>query len=378
MSTTPKKRPSKKINNQYILWFEESNSWIQLEEPAWYVYNQFNAGTSTDNISLSFSRRFKLPIAESLAFVSDIISQIEKLSAITFQPTSSLVAEKYESPKDFFLTRIYRIKQKIFEIAYATSRLEHTIHPSFAHLETTSKSKPYFRIEVFNTASTFVLKIANKAWAQPDPNFLKRKLFIELTSLIYGKTENDWLSFIHGSAVTNGKESIILSTACGSGKSTLAALLCAGGLQFVSDDYVPVDARFCKAYPFPAALSVKDGAYPSLLPLYNELKDAEVYHFKGTNKTVRYLPFPAGKDFFRPLPIKNIVFVQYDATGEFSFRKVPAVEAIKRFNEEAWLSPTPAHARKFIKWFHSLNCYELVYSDNAQAIQSVKQLFGKP
>jgi len=378
MSTTPKKRPSKKINNQYILWFEESNSWIQLEEPAWYVYTRYNQGAAADAISLTFSRRYGLPKAQSLVFVGEIISEIQKLSRRTARPPDSLLSEPLDSPKEFFSARCYHINKKSIEIAYATRRLEYTIHPSFAHLEKNTKTKTDFRIEAFASGNAFALKIADNVWIEPDPNFLKRKLFIELTSLIYGKTENDWLSFIHGSAVTNGKESIILSTACGSGKSTLAALLCAGGLQFVSDDYVPVDARFCKAYPFPAALSVKDGAYPSLLPLYNELKDAEVYHFKGTNKTVRYLPFPAGKDFFRPLPIKNIVFVQYDATGEFSFRKVPAVEAIKRFNEEAWLSPTPAHARKFIKWFPSLNCYELVYSDNAQAIQSVKQLFGKP
>lgn len=376
--SSQRRRPSKKIQHSHIVWFEESNSWIQFELPAWFIYCKILNGSKPKEISTAFSKKYSLGFKESLTIVTEIHNEIKKLKNYSFHKKPSFPCTIYSSPPKFFSKRVYLINQKRIEILFGSSLLEYLIHSNFSHLEAKSKLKHHYCIEVFQFQESFVLKTSDKAWAENDSNTIKRKLFIELTNLIYNKTENDWLAYIHGSAISNEHETIVLSTACGSGKSTLAALLCKNGLKFVSDDYVPIDAWFCKAYPFPAALSVKDGAYPILLPLYEELKDSQVYHFKGTNKTVKYLAFPDDGNYYKPLPVKNFVFVVYDKTMPYSFRKVPTLEAIKRFNDEAWLSPTPAHARKFLKWFPGVNCYELVYSDNDRAINQVKSLFEIP
>jgi hypothetical protein len=376
MSTLPKKRITKKIDSSHIIWFEESNSWIQLEEPAWYIYKNLQYGDTARVISRKFSKKYALGIDETLVFVNDIIIQIGKLCSKSFHPEKALSGKDYKHPLNFFCRHTYKINQKRFEIHFSSRLLEFIIHPSFAHLEIKTPANSHYIIQVFSTEKLHVLKINDRVWTEKDPSFLKRKLFIELTNLIYEKSENNWLAYIHGSAVSNGSESIILTTECGSGKSTLASLLCNEGLQFVSDDYIPIDARFCKAYPFPAALSVKDGAFPVLSPLFVQLKNAEVFHFKGTNKTVRYLPFPDSKNFYKPLPVRNLVFVQYGASKRCSIRKVPTLEAIRRFNDEAWLSPIPAHAKKFIMWFPKLNFYELEYSENEMAVREILGLFG--
>ena len=377
MSISAKKRIIKKIDNAHLVWFEESNSWIQFEEPAWFVYRKFGSGAQTTDISRKFAGRYGLNLVKSLVFVKDIISEVRKLSTATFHPEEILSSEQIESLQIFFSTRKYYIKQNIVEISFGSRFLDYIIHQSLAHLETKKISRPHFRIETFSLATSHILKIGSRAWVEDDANMLKRRLFIEISGLLYGKSDQDWLSFVHGSAVSNESETIILSTASGSGKSTLAALLCSQGLKFVSDDYVPIDRRFCKAYPFPAALSVKDGAYPILLPFYKQLQNAEIFHFKGSRKTIRYLSFPQDGNFFKPLPVKNIVFVRYDPTKPFFFRKVPALEALRRYNEEAWVSPLPVNARKFINWFLRLNCYELEYSDNNMAIREIKGLFKK-
>jgi len=378
MSVQLTKRLRSKIDSSHIVWFQESNSWLQFEEPAWFVYQRLHSEISADNISKKISRRYHLNESKSLSFVTEIISKINKLSTTTFQPQDVLPEGQIPSPNNFYSVRTYKFKNKFFEISYGSRFLEYSIHGSFAHLEANPATNPGFRIEVFPSGSEFVLKQSDKAWIEENANLIKRRLFIAITELLYGKPNDKWLSFVHGSAISNGKESIILSTACGSGKSTLAALLCTRGFSFVSDDYVPIDARYCKAYPFPAALSVKDGAFPVLSPFFSRLKDTELYHFKGTNKTVRYLAFPDSGNFYKPLPVRNLIFVQYDVNKLFSFRKVPTLEAIRRFNEEAWLSPIPAHARKFIKWFPKLNCYELIYSDNNAAVSEISKLFGMP
>jgi hypothetical protein len=375
MILSTKKRITKKISTSHIIWFQESNYWAQFEEPVWYIYRQLNSGTDLEIISNKFSKRYGLNPDESITFVNDILSEIQKLTSHSFIPPNNYSASQFESPSHFFSSRTYSINKNIFEISFVSRALEYAIHQSFAHLEVKKPKKIDFQLETFSTGTSSVLKIADRAWVEEDANLLRRRIFIEITGLLYGKTDEDWLSFVHGSVVSNGKESIILSTACGSGKSTMAALLCNKGLQFVTDDYVPIDARFCKVYPFPAALSVKDGAFPILLPLFKQLETAEVFHFRGSNKTVRYLPFAADKSFFKPLPVRNIIFIQYNPEKSFSFRKVPVLEAIRRFNEEAWVSFSPAHALKFINWFPNLNCYELEYSDNDRAIKAIKGLF---
>ena len=376
MSILSQKRITKKINNAYIVWFGESNHWMQLEEPAWFIYRNYNSGVKTETISQKFSKRYHLNIDESIVFVRDIIIELDKLSSDTILSQENLSIEQFESPAKFFSRHTYKINQKILAISFESRLLEYMIHPSLAHLEIIKKTKPHFILEIFSLSASSILKIAGKAWAEVDVNSLKRRLFIEITGLLYGKSDKDWLSFVHGSAVSNQDEAIILSTACGSGKSTLAALLCKEGLKLLSDDFVAIDARFCKAYPFPAALSVKDGSFPVLQPLYNQLENSETFHFKNTNKTVKYLRFPDEDSFYKPLPVRILVFVKYNPAKPFSFRKVPTLEAFRRFNEEAWVSHLPANARKFIKWFPGLKCYELEFSDNKRAVKVILGLFG--
>ncbi len=375
MSISPKKRIIKKIGNAHIIWFEESNSWIQFEDPAWFVYLHYNSGEEPEKISQRISKKYKLNGSESLKFVHDIVLEIRKLTTSSFHSQEIFSAQKFVSPENFYSVHRYRFKSKIFEILFGSRLLEYMIHPSLAHLEMNRIIKPHFRLEAFTSGSSTLLKIADKAWVEEDANLLKRRIFIEISGLLYGKSDKGWLSFIHGSAVSNGKQTIILSTESGSGKSTLAALLSRHGFKFVADDYVPIDARLCKAWPFPAALSVKDGAYNVLPPFYPELDSAREFHFKGSKKTLKYIPFPNDGDFYKPLPVRALVFVKYKPGSSFSFRKVPALEALKRFNEEAWVSHSPEHARKFIRWFPSLECFEMEYSDNQLAIKQISGLF---
>jgi hypothetical protein len=377
MSLVLKKRVTKKIDNSHIVWFEESNSWIQLEEPAWFVYRNYLSGILTKDISQKFSKKYGLNVSESLILVGEIIKKIKTLSSSSFHTQEVYSADKYTSPDNFFSNRDYIIKNKVFRICYQSRNLEYIIHPCLAHLEVKYKAKTHFILQIFSYSSSLILKSEIKTWVENDANLLKRRLFIEIAGLLYEKSDDGWLAFVHASAVSNGKESIILTTSSGSGKSTLAALLCKKGLKFVSDDYVPVDARYCKAYPFPAALSVKDGAWPVLLPYYDQLRSAEVFHFKGTNKTLRYLAFPCEKDFYKPVPVKTLVFVQYDPSTTSSIHRVPVLEALRRFNEEAWVSAHLPNARKFINWFAGLECYSLKYSENEAAITKILKLFQK-
>ncbi|MBK6281672.1 MAG: hypothetical protein IPF54_02465 [Draconibacterium sp.] len=79
----------------------------------------------------------------------------------------------------------------------------------------------------------------------------------------------------HASAVTNHKKTVLFSGSSGSGKTTLAALLLQKGFDLVSDDLVLFDKKK-RAYGFPSAMSVKNGAlkhfHPFILNLTTKLK----------------------------------------------------------------------------------------------------------
>jgi len=61
------------------------------------------------------------------------------------------------------------------------------------------------------------------------------------------------MTIIHGSAVSDGKSTILFTAECGGGKSTIAALLQAHGLNVIADDMVSIATKTGKIYPFPTA-----------------------------------------------------------------------------------------------------------------------------
>jgi hypothetical protein len=247
---------------------------------------------------------------------------------------------------------------------------------------------------------------------------LKQRVYVEITSHIYNIREDDWMSYIHASGVSSGTEAILLSSASGSGKSTMAALLQlpvsedAGKKQkhpemsasdetnhlgnqdemynagiefrkprspdiyFLSDDFVPVSATDLKAYPFPAAITVKEGSFEVIKPYYRQKDDADAGYPHSRNSRIRYLrPRFPGRETFKGKKINKIVFIRYNKGAAFILKKLDASEALATFHEEAWVSQNPGHAQRFIDWFVSISCYRLEYSDNRQAVEAIRKLF---
>jgi hypothetical protein len=141
---------------------------------------------------------------------------------------------------------------------------------------------------------------------------------------------------------------------------------------------VPVEAKTGKIYPFPAALSVKAGAIDMLLPFYPELENSPVFDYPSLNKQVRYLPLHhsyADKKLIHKA--KALIFINYDASADCTLEEVPKIEAIKLYNQEAWVSYTPENARRYINWIIKLPCYKLTYSNNEKAVKAVMELFAQ-
>ena len=374
---------TKKIDNNYVMWFEQSNRWMHFEEPAWFVDKLYQKGINSYEISHKCAKKYNLSQPECLSFVNEICIKIAELSKPASDSTadnnSSLIYSDYSFVP--YSTRYYLIGSKRFALNFETRIAEYYIHPPLTYLETGNFGEVDIHFEIYCKGNHPVLMEKNRPETTSsfeDFNRLKKRLFITMVNTIYNKTDNDWMSFVHASALTDGKQTLLLSSASGSGKSSMAALLQTKGLQLVSDDFVPIDAKNKRAFPFPAAISVKEGAFPLLSPFYGNLTDKNFNSYEYTHRSVRYLPLKSsGLEFFKARPVRNIIFIRYNAKVSCNFSRVPSNEALKLFHAQSWVSGNPHHAKAFINWFVQMRCFSLEYGDTEEGMNKVLGVFER-
>ncbi len=373
---------AKKINNKHVVWFEQTNSWVQLEEPACFVSKLFWKGLDNQSISDKCVKKYKLNKNESLQFVNTICANLSELcksssnsienkKSVDF--TNSDVLNKYS-------TRFYIIGNKQLAIEYYSRMAEYYIHPPLAHLEAKEiigvADEQFF---IISKGAAHVLRKKNDkkfSYVTEDFGKLKKCLFVEIANTIYNKENNDWLSIVHASALTDGNQTLLLSSASGSGKSFMAALLQTRGLQVVSDDFVPIDAKTRKAHPFPAAISVKESAFSLLSSYYSNLNDSNYNTYELSPRTIKYLhPKTSNLPETDAMKVKNIIFIHYNPELQCKFNRISTLEALKLFHEQAWVSRNPKHAKTFINWFVKLRCFNLEYGDSEKGIEKIVGVF---
>jgi hypothetical protein len=85
----------------------------------------------------------------------------------------------------------------------------------------------------------------------------------------------DFLLIHAGAVSTPGGEGILLPARSGGGKTTLTTALVRAGFQYLSDDAAPVDPVTGTLYPYPKAISLKEGPVPVFPDLYASRKRAD-------------------------------------------------------------------------------------------------------
>jgi hypothetical protein len=352
--------------------------YFHLEEPAWFVFKKVCNRHKTETIAEFFSNRYGMSYADSLIFVTDIRNTIKKMN----QPRKRDKLEEellYNLEKCMFTpfsTFHYAMGSKIVKFAYGTSWLENYIHPLIKHLETFENIGDENVFELFYFQDKIVFRFNNMvrgSWSKDQSQFVKGNIFVELINVLHDKIDDDWLMTVHASAISNGRKTILFSAAAGSGKTTIAALLQARGYQLISDDFVPIDQDSFRAYPFPIAMSVKEGSLDLLTSHYPVLEDKPL-NYINPEKSVRYLPVEniRMKMIF---PVKEFIFIKYDSTVDFIMEKLDPVKAIQQLLDEAWILPSPENVLVFFNKIVQASFFQLNYSNNEKALEAITQLF---
>jgi len=368
----------RKIGKLYLVWFENSNLYFQLEEPAWFVFRKTINRYKAETIAKEFSLRYSIESEESLAFVVGIRRKIEEVNKAEKQITHIGKTLENLGKYDFVPYSIhqYQLGDHKIEFSYGTNWLENYIHPLINHLETLVESDTKFLFELFAFQDRIVFRMNNNvkgSWISEESHIVKGKIFLELINVLHDKTDEDWLMTVHASAITNGRKTLLFSAPPGSGKTTIAAMLKAQGYQLISDDFVPIERNSLNAYPFPIAMSVKEGSLNLLTTLFPSL-EKEPLNQITSEKSVRYLPF---ENEMKNLvhPVVGFIFVKYDSMVNLSWEKLDTVSAVKLLLEQTWIAPIPGNAEIFLDKVLQNSFFQLTYSNNQMALDAITQLF---
>ncbi len=371
----------KKFGNTNAIWFQQSKSFLLLEEPAFNVFQLFSDGVETEKITEVCEQKYGHLEGNISQFVDEIIEHIQyygnpdNLDDIS---SKSLLSDNIQA--DSFLPLVnYKIGKKQIAVYYGSEYLKFAIHPLIAHLVTNIQANSAHIVECFEKDDLLVAKYNGKiveAFSTDKVEYFTGGVRQLMYSILYNRGYNDWMSMLHASGIISNNRAILFSAAAGSGKSTISAILKAKGFGYLSDDFIATDDAG-NAFAFPAAISIKEGSIKVLSEYYPELLTNET---KTTfiGKSVKYITvFNIFDESEKGTPVEAFVFVKFSKTDKYVFEEVDKKEALQLLLKETWVNPKPEIVTSFFNWVERTPFYKLNYSETSQALDAVNEIFDK-
>lgn len=358
------------------VWLDPSTARVALLNPlAGYVWACRKAGIAPDEIADDLASETGAPRDELHSAVCAALTGFATgglLDAPSAIP--DFAPRRVSPPLQPALTTRHAVLGKTIELRYADARLAEFVEPALAPLSCAGDESAVRTLDVFEDEGDFVV-----AGAGLEP--VSHVIPARLKSLAAGQLVqaalpgDDLFAILHAGAVADGRRSVLLPGESGAGKSTLTAALVAAGLDYLSDDFVPIHSRSCRALPFPLAMSVKEGSWPAVLRMFPELMEQPEYQHDG--QRVRYLPIPSSAPV-AGYPIAALVFPRRVADAALRAESLPASGALERLlKANSWLrSPVAPEAfARFLELLERIPAWELEYSNVSEAAAWVRTCF---
>ncbi|NOR74771.1 MAG: hypothetical protein GQ525_06390 [Draconibacterium sp.] len=371
----------KKFGNTNAIWFQQSKSFLLLEEPAFDVFQLFSDEVEKEKISEICQQKYGHLEGNISQFVDEIIEHIQYYSNtdnLDDISSKSLLPDNIQA--DSFLPLVnYKIGNKQIAVYYGSEYLKFAIHPLIAHLEIEVQKSPKHIIECFEKDNLLIANYNGKiveAFSTDKVEYFTGGVKPLMYSILYNRGYYDWMSMLHASGIISNNRAILFSAAAGSGKSTISAILKANGFGYLSDDFIATDEAG-NAFAFPAAISIKEGSIKVLSEYYPELLTNKT---KTTfiGKSVKYIPvFNISEASYKGTPVEAFVFVKFSKTDKYIFEEVDKKEALQLLLKETWVNPKPEIVSSFFNWVERTPFYKLNYSETSQALDAVKEIFNK-
>ena len=206
-----------------------------------------------------------------------------------------------------------------------------------------------------------------------DLHFFLGKFSMLLLNIAHRKTDLNWMTVLHASAVQKNNKSLIFLGNSGSGKSSATTVLNLNGYELLADDFVPVEAASNLVYSFPAAISVKEQLIDSLQIFYPQLSKTKL-RAKNKNTSFKYLYLSNSNLQPKFLLAKALIFIKYKDKAALKCKKIKASLALEYLIPDSWISTDEINVKMFLDWIEQIPSYQLEYSNPRDLIEVSRKI----
>lgn len=362
-----------RLKDHTVLWYETSNNYSIVESSFIHLLDYYFIAKNSADFRLILQEQFDFDVSESIRF-EELINK--KLEVANFYEFIEYVTPPIYDISQSSIKCSYYAFGKFFTIITNNSSVLQYVHPSISHLQT-KRNKTANSVFYIHQDTKYLHLFLNKehcgSFPKKNYHLLQGRFVMLLLGVLHHQNDNNWMASFHASTIAKNGNAVMLAGASGKGKSTLTALLAFNGFEFVADDVTGMLYPSCEVYSYPAAISVKAGAFQTLqesIPDLNNISLASK-HPKGM---VKFLPVTNQKsDHY---PCHQLVMVNYSKEPIAArLEHIPTVKALELLIPDTWISADPSHAKTFLDWLPTLKAYELHYHNNTDAIEIMEGLF---
>ena len=308
---------------------------------------------------------------ESLEVLIDMHPEmIGLMQAISIDNTSTLTKDttveycKHFNLSDFESSNLTMGQNRV-SVYYGSKTLQTIFEAPYAYLNNKKikGNKELALLEIDNKLSLFIGK--ELLYTTPKDQFfvLQAQFANILTEFYHNISSPNWLCAFHGCAVQKNNKTFLLLGDSGAGKSTLSSLLSLSDYRFIADDLVLMDHDF-KVYDNPAAVSVKENAWPVIENYYKAFTTFKTSRkLKGQAK-MKFLPLHVLQNNIpKSFNIDALVWVNYSKDQINHLSLLDKQQALSRLIPDTWIYSELSSAKAFANWAMNIKTYHLDYHD---------------
>lgn len=368
----PQPHYSEPFGDQYLLWFDTSNSYSWVDK-IFYEFLQvyFKSKSEKDFIDKSQSNYDGSALLYKAQF-----KRIENyLKSFVSQPQNNKSHKIIPNNNQVFFKK-YSIGQKILELSFSRKEDIELIHPFIAHLEVDCRQSNDLFIHIRSDKNYLILQKEDEElelFQSSEYHKLQGRLLLYIINLLHQTEEHEWMGIFHASAVSKHGIGYLFTGTSGSGKSTLVSLLSAHGFNLIADDAVPVRASDQKIYTNPTAVSIKKKSLPVIGAFWSNQKVYKKVNSPKGKGLITYIPMQTVVSL-DGIPCSYIIKTNYQKNHPAQLSSLNPKTSLETLIPESWISPIPNNAKSFMDWMKNVQFFELTYSDFQEALKLLEDL----
>lgn len=182
----------------------------------------------------------------------------------------------------------------------------------------------------------------------------------------------DWAARLHLTAVTDGREALLLAGESGRGKTTLALALLARGWRLLAEDLAPID-RDARIHPLPFRPSVKAGGVGPAALDWPSLRQLDAHRLDG--RLHRFLRLPPAAAATAPARPTRLLAVAHDPGSTPRAHPLTAIEALALLlSERSHLDFAHPGSGALLDCIEALPAHAIRYPDTGSALRLIDRL----